>query len=257
MSQETNLEMYNSKIRRSFDHNSEEWFFSVVDVIALATNSSDARNYWKVLKNRLKKTQNQLVTSCNPLKMEALDGKYYLTDTGNASTILKILAIVSEEDIPYFETYFSSLGHPKSENVVSLMARKFEPQKAYLKIEKNTELSYPHTEIKDADFIISVDLYRTKNTLILEAFVAGVSLSDLEITATCQTLTIRGHREFTNKAKMQDYHSQEISWGKFYRHINLPYEICIDKVEALDDRGLISIRMPIINKSYTRRVRVL
>jgi HSP20 family molecular chaperone IbpA len=256
MNKETLIETYNNKIRRQYYQNSGEWLFSVVDVIGVATKSSDSRNYWKVLKNRLKKTQNELVTACNQLKMEAPDGKYYLTDTAPASTILKILSLVSEESIPSFEAYFASLGRPKSENIVSLLSEKFEPKKATLNLNKNTVSSYPQEDDENTEFMISVDIYRKKNSLILEAFVAGVSLSDLIIVTTSQTISIKGHRNLAGKVNDENYQIQEISWGKFSRVIELPYEIDINKIEATDERGLITIEMPMIDKSYTRRLKV-
>ena len=80
----------NNNIRRVYDEKSEKWYFSVVDIIAVLINQKDfqlARNYWKVLKNRLKKEDNQSVTKCNQLKMLADDGKYYLTDTADKINI--------------------------------------------------------------------------------------------------------------------------------------------------------------------------
>ena len=70
-------------IRRVYDEETKTWFFSVIDIIRALTMQPDyqlARNYWKVLKNRLKKEGSQLVTECNRLKLEASDGKQYLTD---------------------------------------------------------------------------------------------------------------------------------------------------------------------------------
>ena len=75
------------EIRRAYDEQSETWFFSVVDIIqvlAQQPNYQAARNYWKVLKNRLGKEGGELVTNCNQLKMEAGDGKQRLTDVANA-----------------------------------------------------------------------------------------------------------------------------------------------------------------------------
>ena len=81
---ETDLALFeNYKIRRHFDENTDTWYFSVVDIIQVLIQQSDyqaARNYWKVLKNRLNKEGSQSVTNCNRLKMEAADGKKYLTD---------------------------------------------------------------------------------------------------------------------------------------------------------------------------------
>ena len=81
----------NYKIRRLYDEATETWYFSVVDIIQVLTQQPDfqtARNYWKVLKNRLNKEGSESVTKCNRLKLEAANGKKYLTDVANAETIL-------------------------------------------------------------------------------------------------------------------------------------------------------------------------
>ncbi|MCY2926407.1 MAG: hypothetical protein NT031_13395, partial [Planctomycetota bacterium] len=75
------------EIRRVYDEETETWFFSVVDIIQVLTQQPGykaAQNYWKVLKHRLNKEGSQLVTSCNQLKLEAADGKSYLTDVATA-----------------------------------------------------------------------------------------------------------------------------------------------------------------------------
>jgi len=78
------------EIRRVYDEKTEIWWFSVVDIIQVLTQQPDfqsARNYWKVLKNRLGKEGSQSVTNCNRLKMPAADGKKYLTDVATAETL--------------------------------------------------------------------------------------------------------------------------------------------------------------------------
>jgi murein tripeptide amidase MpaA len=85
------------KIRRVYDEATETWFFSVVDVIQALIQQPDfqaARNYWKVLKNRLSKEGSESVTGCNQLKIEAADGKKYLTDVANAETLLRLIQSV-------------------------------------------------------------------------------------------------------------------------------------------------------------------
>jgi hypothetical protein len=76
----------NYKIRRIYDDKTETWYFSVVDIIQVLLQQPDfqaARNYWKVLKNRLNKEGSESVTKCNRLKLEAADGKKYLTDVAS------------------------------------------------------------------------------------------------------------------------------------------------------------------------------
>ena len=83
------------KIRVAWDAAREEWYFSIVDVVAVLTDQPDydhARNYWKVLKNRLAKEGSQLVTSCNQLKMRSpKDGKNYVTDVADTEQLLRII----------------------------------------------------------------------------------------------------------------------------------------------------------------------
>ena len=80
------------EIRRVYDEASETWWLSVVDIIQVLTQQPDyqaARNYWKVLKNRLVREGSQSVTNCNRLKLPAADGKNYLTDVATAETLLR------------------------------------------------------------------------------------------------------------------------------------------------------------------------
>jgi len=66
-----------------WDKTKEKWYFSIVDVVGVLTESKTPNNYWKVLKNRLKKEGSELVTNCNQLKMQSSDGKYYNTDVAD------------------------------------------------------------------------------------------------------------------------------------------------------------------------------
>lgn len=81
MADKISIRFFNDReVRAAWDETNSRWLFSVVDVIAILTESQNPANYWKVLKHRLAKAQNQLVTKCNQLKMVAADGKRYLTD---------------------------------------------------------------------------------------------------------------------------------------------------------------------------------
>ena len=75
------------KVRTVWDDETEEWFFSVVDVVAILTDSPNPSNYWKVLKHRLRKEGNESVTNCNQLKLPSTDGKYYKTDVATTEQL--------------------------------------------------------------------------------------------------------------------------------------------------------------------------
>ncbi len=73
------------KIRTAWDEEQEEWYFAIVDVIAVLTDSPNPQTYWRVMKKRLKDEGNETVTNCNALKMTAADGKKRLTDVANTA----------------------------------------------------------------------------------------------------------------------------------------------------------------------------
>ena len=80
-----------NKVRAVWDDETEEWYFSVIDIVAILTESPDPRNYWKVLKSRLKKEGNETVTNCNRLKLRAADGKMRLTDVVDTQQLFRLI----------------------------------------------------------------------------------------------------------------------------------------------------------------------
>ena len=90
MTQKQSIQLFEERnVRTIWDDVQEKWYFSVVDVIAILTDSPTPRNYWKVLKNRLKKEGNESVTNCNQLKLLAADGKRYLTDVADQEQLFR------------------------------------------------------------------------------------------------------------------------------------------------------------------------
>ena len=104
-----------SQIRRHWDEVKELWYFSVVDVVGVLSDSVDARNYWKVLKNRLKEEGSQLVTKCNQLKMVASDGKYYLTDAADTETLLRLVQSIPSPNAEPFKLWLAQVGYERLE----------------------------------------------------------------------------------------------------------------------------------------------
>ena len=85
----------NRKIRTVWDDEQEKWYFSIVDVVGVLTNSENPQTYWRVLKNRLKKEGNETVTNCNALKLRAADGKMRLTDVADTEQLFSSYPIYS------------------------------------------------------------------------------------------------------------------------------------------------------------------
>src|SRR3989344_3534826 len=86
MEQNNSIRLFeNKKVRVEWNQENEKWYFSIIDIISVLTDNDfqGARNYWKVLKHRLKNEGNESVTNCNQLKMLASDGKYYETDVAD------------------------------------------------------------------------------------------------------------------------------------------------------------------------------
>ena len=100
------------KVRTLWDSETEEWYFSIVDVVAVLTDSDyqTARNYWKVLKNRLKKEGNESVTNCNQLKMLSTDGKYYKTDVATTQQLFRLIQSIPSPKAEPFKIWMAQVA---------------------------------------------------------------------------------------------------------------------------------------------------
>ena len=111
----------NQPIRTAWDEEKEEWYFSIVDVIGVLTEQPDvdgARNYWKVLKNRLKKEGSQLVTNCNQLRMKSQDGKQRLTDVADTAQLLRIIQSIPSKKAEPFKVWLAEVGRERIEETI-------------------------------------------------------------------------------------------------------------------------------------------
>jgi len=108
------------KIRRLYDEETETWFFSVVDIIQVLIQQPDfqaARNYWKVLKNRLNKEGSETVTKCNRLKMVAKDGKSRFTDVANPETLLRLIQSVPSPKAEPIKLWLAKVGYERMQEM--------------------------------------------------------------------------------------------------------------------------------------------
>ncbi|MDR3049547.1 MAG: hypothetical protein LBV16_06925 [Elusimicrobiota bacterium] len=126
----------NFKIRKHYDEQKEKWYFSVVDIIAALIGQDDyqkARNYWKVLKNRLKNEGGiETVTNCNQLKMTAYDGKERLTDAADVETLLRLVQSVHSPKAEPIKLWLAKTGYERIEESA-------DPEKSIARARKNWE----------------------------------------------------------------------------------------------------------------------
>ena len=117
----------NKQVRTAWNADEEEWYFSVVDVVAVLTDSADPNNYWKVLKNRLKKEGSELVTNCNRLKLRSpKDGKTYSTDVLDTKGILRLVQSIPSPKAEPFKMWLAQVGSERLDEIA-------DPEKAILR----------------------------------------------------------------------------------------------------------------------------
>lgn len=112
----------NQKIRTAWDEEKEEWYFSIVDVVAVLTDAKDydtARNYWKVTKKRLNDEGSQLVTDCNQLKLKSpKDGKRYKTDVATAEQLFRVIQSIPSPKAEPFKLWLAQVGRERIEETI-------------------------------------------------------------------------------------------------------------------------------------------
>ena len=117
----------NKRVRTLWNAEEEEWYFSVVDVVAVLTDSEDPNNYWKVLKNRLKKEGSELVTNCNRLKLRShKDGKSYYTDCLDTKGVLRLVQSIPSPKAEPFKMWLAQVGSERLDEIA-------DPEKAILR----------------------------------------------------------------------------------------------------------------------------
>ncbi|RKR10297.1 BRO family protein [Flavobacterium sp. 90] len=118
MTKETAIKLFEQKQIRSIWSDAEEkWFFSIVDVVGVLSDSENPNNYWKVLKNRLKKEGSQLVTDCNQLKMESKDGKFYKTDVADTEQLFRLIQSVPSKKAEPFKLWLAQVGRERIDEI--------------------------------------------------------------------------------------------------------------------------------------------
>jgi len=111
MTQKESIRLFEErKVRAIWDNEQEEWYFSIVDVISILTDSPNPRKYWSVLKTRLKREGSELTTNCSQLKMQAADGKKYLTDVANTEQLFRLIQSVPSPKAEPFKLWIAQVA---------------------------------------------------------------------------------------------------------------------------------------------------
>lgn len=108
----------------------------------------------------------------------------------------------------------------------------------------------------DEEGQLTVDVYQTADDIVIKTITAGVKPDDLDITITRDMVTIRGHREVSNEVSEEDYYSRELYWGAFSRTILLPQEIDVEGAEASEKHGLLTLKLPKLDKHRETKLKV-
>lgn len=118
MTQKQAIQLFEErKVRTVWDDGAETWYFAIVDVVAILTESADAAAYWRKLKQRLKAEGNETVTNCHSLKMLAADGKMRLTDVADTEQLFRLIQSIPSPKAEPFKLWLASLGRERLEEM--------------------------------------------------------------------------------------------------------------------------------------------
>jgi hypothetical protein len=114
MESKDSIKIFDSRsVRSVWDSEQEKWYISIVDVVEVLTDSPNPRNYWKVLKHRLRKDGNESVTNCNQLKMQSSDGKFYMTDVADVEQLFRLIQSIPSPKAEPFKQWLAQIARER------------------------------------------------------------------------------------------------------------------------------------------------
>lgn len=103
---------------------------------------------------------------------------------------------------------------------------------------------------------LTVDMYQTPNEIIIQTMVSGVKQEDLDVSVNQDMISIKGKRQRTREMSEENYYYKELYWGSFSRSIMLPQEIDPDQIEAILKHGMLTVRLPKVNKEKVQKIKI-
>lgn len=216
----------NYNIRRLYDEKTETWFFSIIDIIQALIQQPDyqtARKYWNKLKERLGKEGNESVTNCHQLKLEAADGKKYLTDVANAETLLRLIQSIPSPKAEPIKLWLAKVGYERMQEMADpakSLDRARETWKKHGRSEKwiQQRMMGQETRNKLTDYWKEHDVKEGEEFAILTNIIhqewAGVSVKEHKKLKGLKTQNLRDHMNeaeliFTALAELSTRHIAE------------------------------------------------
>jgi hypothetical protein len=194
------------KVRRLYDEETETWYFSVIDIVQILTQQPDfqaARNYWNVLKTRLNKEGSQSLTNCKRLKLEAADGKKYLTDVANAETVLRLIQSIPSPKAEPIKLWLAKVGYERIQEMTDpekSLDRARETWQKHGRSKKwiQQRMRGQETRNKLTDYSKDHDIKETKEFVILTNIIhqewADITVKQHKDLKGLKTQNLRDHR---------------------------------------------------------------
>ncbi len=153
--------------------------------------------------------------------------------------------------------YWNRMENTNHDDIfVELAKVKSEPMKISVEKEPITEPSENEIDDDETEGQLTIDVYQDGDDIVVQSTVAGVDPDDLDIHISSESVTVKGEREKSQKIEDKDYFYQECFWGKFSRSVILPVEVDAEKSTATVANGVLTIRMPRLNRQKTKKVKV-
>ena len=197
MNKSKRIKFFNDKrVRVHWDDDVEKWYFSIVDIVGVLTESVNPNNYWKVLKNRLKKEGSQLVTNCNQLKMQSSDGKFYRTDVADTEQLLRLIQSIPSPKAEPFKLWLAKVGYERIEETEDPEKAFDRAMQTYLK--KGYSVSWINQRLKSIE--VRKELTDEWKERGIEEGLEFALLTD-EITKAWSELTTKEYKKFKGLKK--------------------------------------------------------
>lgn len=184
------------KVRVKWDNDKEKWYFSIIDIIAILTESPNPRNYWKVLKYRLKNEGNQTVTNCNQLKLKSSDGKHYNTDVADTEQLLRLIQSIPSKKAEPFKMWLAKAGKERIDEMSDPELTIDRAMKTYL--QKGYSKDWINQRLKTIE--VRKELTNEWNRVGIDKKQDFAILTN-EITKIWSGKTIKGYKQFKGLKK--------------------------------------------------------